>query len=82
LPEPKSELDLINRATPAVLAEENVLLREEVRVARRASEITAKLVVDQFVKIEKMLQRIADSENRSAISTRNRISANKSIGHC
>lgn len=46
------------------LLEENELLRDEVKVARRASEITAQLVVDQFVKIEKMLQRITDSENR------------------
>lgn len=46
------------------LLEENELLRDEVKVARRASEITAQLVVEQFVKIEKMLQRITDSESR------------------
>ncbi|MBI5544496.1 MAG: response regulator [Deltaproteobacteria bacterium] len=38
------------------LAEENALLLEEVQVARRASEITARLVVDQFVKIEEVLR--------------------------
>ncbi len=38
--------------------EENKLLREEVRVARRASEITAKLVVEQFVKTEKILKKL------------------------
>jgi PAS domain S-box-containing protein len=46
------------------ISEENELLREEVQVARRASDITARLVVEQFVKIEKMLQRLEESENR------------------
>jgi signal transduction histidine kinase/DNA-binding response OmpR family regulator len=37
------------------LEEENSLLRDEVLVARRASDITAKLVVEQFVKLDEML---------------------------
>ncbi len=37
------------------LEEENRLLMDEVLVARRASEITAKLVVEQFVKLDEML---------------------------
>jgi len=41
--------------------EENALLREEVRVARKASEITAKLVVEQFVKTEKILRRLEET---------------------
>jgi signal transduction histidine kinase/CheY-like chemotaxis protein len=40
------------------LQRENALLREEVRVARRASDITARLVVEQFVKIEEILHRL------------------------
>jgi signal transduction histidine kinase/ActR/RegA family two-component response regulator len=42
----------------ADLARENAMLREEVRVARRASDITAQLVVEQFVKIEEILIRL------------------------
>ncbi len=42
----------------AATIEENTLLRKEVRVARRASEITAKLVVEQFVKTEKILKKL------------------------
>ncbi|MFP5213702.1 MAG: response regulator [Acidobacteriota bacterium] len=49
------------------ILEENALLREEVRVARRASEITAELVVEQFVKTEKILsafeQKVADEQD-------------------
>ena len=40
------------------LLEENELLRQEVHVTRRASEITATLVVEQFVKLEELLQRL------------------------
>jgi signal transduction histidine kinase/AmiR/NasT family two-component response regulator len=42
----------------ADLVRENAMLREEVRVARRASDITAQLVVEQFVKIEEILLRL------------------------
>ncbi len=42
------------------LSAENALLHEEVDVARRASEITASLVVDQFVKMEEIHQRLED----------------------
>ncbi|MFA6107582.1 MAG: response regulator [Candidatus Latescibacterota bacterium] len=45
------------------LAEENALLREEVRTARRASEITAALVVEQFQKMESA-QRHLEQQNR------------------
>lgn len=38
------------------LRAENAMLADEVRVARRASEITAALVVEQFVKLEALLQ--------------------------
>jgi signal transduction histidine kinase len=44
----------------AELREENAMLREEVRVARRASEITAQLVVQQFVKLEETLLRMEE----------------------
>jgi signal transduction histidine kinase/CheY-like chemotaxis protein len=39
---------------------ENKLLRDEVQVARRASEITAELVVEQFVKMEKILWQLEE----------------------
>jgi signal transduction histidine kinase/CheY-like chemotaxis protein len=44
----------------ADLVEENRMLREEVRVSRQASDITAKLVVQQFVKIEEILLRLEE----------------------
>jgi len=44
----------------ATLLAENAMLREEVRVARRASEITARLVVEQFAKIDEMLLRLEE----------------------
>jgi two-component system sensor histidine kinase/response regulator len=37
---------------------DNALLRQEVRVARRASDITAELVVQQFAKTEEVLRRL------------------------
>ena len=40
------------------LVDENALLLEEVRVSRRASEISAKLVVAQFVKMEELLTQL------------------------
>jgi len=42
------------------LRKENAMLREEVRVSRQASDITAQLVVEQFTKIEDILQRLED----------------------
>ncbi|MGD8450368.1 MAG: ATP-binding protein [Phycisphaerae bacterium] len=46
------------RRTISDLLRENEELRGEVRVARRASDITAQLVVQQFVKIEEILARL------------------------
>ena len=43
---------------PAALKAENELLRQELRVAREAADITAELVVKQFEETEKMLQRV------------------------
>ncbi|MBN1841289.1 MAG: response regulator [Deltaproteobacteria bacterium] len=42
------------------ILEENALLRDEVRVARRASDITAELVVQQFAKTEEVLRRLEE----------------------
>ena len=42
------------------LFEENALLYEEVLVARRASDITADLVVEQFEKMEALLQQLEE----------------------
>ena len=42
------------------LLEENAMLREEVRVTRQASDITAQLVVQQFVKTEEILLRVEE----------------------
>lgn len=49
-----------HEATPAQLRAENDLLNEEVRVARRASEITAHLVVEQFQKTESLLKQLEE----------------------
>ena len=48
-----------NLSTVALVAE-NTLLNEEVRVTRRASEITAELVVEQFVKMEEIHLRLEE----------------------
>ena len=53
--------ELFSHETLSRVIEENELLREEVRVARRASEITAKLVVEQFVKTEKILSLLEET---------------------
>jgi PAS domain S-box-containing protein len=50
-------------ATPEELRRENFLLREEVRASRRASEITADLVVQQFKETERVLKRIEEKAN-------------------
>ncbi|MBF0528625.1 MAG: HAMP domain-containing histidine kinase [Deltaproteobacteria bacterium] len=46
--------------TVETLSAENTLLNKEVLVARRASEITASLVVDQFVKLESILAQLEE----------------------
>ncbi|MBF0226012.1 MAG: response regulator [Desulfobacterales bacterium] len=43
-----------------VLQEENALLKEEIEIARKASEITAELVVEQFVKMEEIHLRLEE----------------------
>lgn len=48
----------------SVIIEENDILREEVQVARKASDITAQLVVEQFMKIEGMIRRLEESQTR------------------
>ncbi len=61
------------RRRSAELQRENELLRDEVGVARRASEITAKLVVEQFVKMEKanaLLQEKANVERELQLQLR------------
>ncbi|MBI4494552.1 MAG: response regulator [Chloroflexi bacterium] len=49
------------------LEEENALLREEVRVARRAADISASLVIEQFTRIEEMIQRLEQSHQSQSI---------------
>ena len=43
------------------LQQENDMLREEVRVARRASDITAELVAEQFGKADEVLHRLEET---------------------
>lgn len=43
------------------LIEENALLRQEIRVARQAADITAELVVKQFEETERVLERLHES---------------------
>jgi signal transduction histidine kinase/DNA-binding response OmpR family regulator len=52
-----------NMPTPESLAAENAQLEEEVFVARRASEITSNLVVEQFKKMEEILRKLEDTVN-------------------
>ena len=49
-----------NKTDPDLLRQENEMLREEVRVTRRASEITANLVVEQFARLEEILLRLEE----------------------
>lgn len=46
--------------TPAQLQAENDLLNNEILVARRASEITSRLVVEQFQKTEQVLKQLEE----------------------
>ena len=49
------------------LHKENEILREEIRVSRRAADITADLVVQQFAKADDILMELeekADKEKR------------------
>ncbi len=43
------------------LLAENVILREEILVSRQAADITARLVVDQFVKIDDMVRNLEEN---------------------
>ena len=43
---------------PEELRQENTMLREELRTARKASDVKNSLVVDQFKKIDSMLKRL------------------------
>ena len=52
--------------TVETLTEENRLLFDEVQVSRRASEITAELVVKQFVDLDRLLR---DQEAQSSVRT-------------
>lgn len=51
----------VNETSIESLLVKNALLREEVQVSRRASEITATLVVEQFVKMEEVLHRLEEN---------------------
>lgn len=50
----------VNDLSIESLLAENALLREEVRLSRKGSEITAELVVKQFVKTEEILHRLEE----------------------
>ena len=58
------------------LIEENELLRKEIRVARKAAEITASLVVKQFEETEKILHRfqVANAQRKAVLSSATQIS--------
>jgi len=53
------------------LAEENILLRKEIQVARRAAELTANLVVKQFEETEKVLHRfqVANAQRKAVLDS-------------
>ncbi len=58
------------------LAIENQMLRQELKVAREAAEITARMVVDQFEQTEKMLRRYqaANAQRRAVLDAATRMS--------
>jgi PAS domain S-box-containing protein len=58
------------------LVEENEMLRQEVRVAREAGEITAQLVVSQFEQTEEALQRlhIANAQRQAVFDAASQMS--------
>jgi PAS domain S-box-containing protein len=53
------------------LTRENAMLREEIRVAREAAEITASLVVQQFEETEKILRRfqVANAQRKAVLNS-------------
>lgn len=57
------------------LLEENATLRNEIRVAREAAEITASLVVKQFEETERVLRRFQDAnaERKAVLDSANQI---------
>ena len=58
MPRPDAPGQLDQAPSEAELLAEIDLLRQEVEVGRRASDITASLVVEQFVKLEEVLARL------------------------
>jgi len=71
---PKSYMHDVGRIQ--IMIEENELLREEIRVAREAAEITASLVVKQFEETEKILRRFqtANSQRKAVLNSASEIS--------
>jgi len=66
----------INAERVQSLIEENRLLRQEIRVAREAAEITANLVVKQFEETEKILHRFqaANALRKAVLNSASQIS--------
>ena len=58
------------------LLKENELLRQEIREARKAAEITADLVVKQFEETESVLQRfqVANAQRKTVLDSATQIS--------
>ena len=58
------------------LIRENKLLRQEIRTARKAAEITAELVVKQFEETERVLRRfqVANAQRKTVLDSATRIS--------
>ena len=54
-----TQKDLLDR-----LIEENERLREEIRVSRKAADITADLVVQQFAKADDMLMQLEEKADK------------------
>jgi len=60
--QPKSDLRYpVDPQALQALLKENIVLRNEIRVAREAAEITASLVVKQFEETERVLRRFQDA---------------------
>jgi PAS domain S-box-containing protein len=78
-------MEILSQPSPAAaskdsplgsLVEENAILREEIRVGRKAAELTANLVAKQFEETEKVLQRfqVANAQRKAVLDSAARIS--------
>jgi len=71
-----SQLFIESDKKSQALAKENMLLRKEIQVARKAAELTANLVVQQFEETEKVLHRfqVTNAQRKAVLDSATQIS--------